>query len=155
MATPRGISETLESIALQDLDAGISLSVAWPGTMTASPKPAFVMPLRAAPRNVTIVDIAAHDDANIMRCEALPALAAVTPDQADWVWTLETGHRLYQRDSLTVLAKTIRQNAYFTSMRFMSVMPPGHSIRAICSTRPPMSFARPSDISRFSERSLR
>ena len=107
-----GISETLESIALQDLDAGISLSVAVARHHDSITEAGIRDALAGCTENVTIVDIAAHDDANIMRCEALPALAAVTPDQADWVWTLETGHRLYQRDSLQILAKTIRQNAY-------------------------------------------
>ena len=65
-----------------------------------------------APPNVTIVDIAAHDDTNVMRCEALPALAAVSPIRPTGSGRWKTGHRLYQRDSLTVLAKTIRQNAY-------------------------------------------
>ena len=107
-----GISETLESIALQDLDAGISLSVAVARHHKSITEAAIRDALAGCTENVTIVDIASHDDVNIMRCEALPALAAVTPDQADWVWTLETGHRLYQRDSLQILAKTIRQNAY-------------------------------------------
>ena len=106
------ISETLESIALQDLDAGISLSVAVARHHNSITEASIRDALAGCTENVTIVDIASHDDVNVMRCEALPALAAVTPDQADWVWTLEAGHRLYQRDSLTMLARIIRQNAY-------------------------------------------
>lgn len=107
-----GISETLESIALQDLDAGISLSVAVARHHNSITEAGIREALAGCTENVTIVDIASHDDVNVMRCAALPALAAAMPDDADWVWTLEAGHRLYQRDSLNVLANTIHQDAY-------------------------------------------
>ena len=107
-----GISETLESIALQDLGAGVSLSVFVARHHNSITEAGIRETLGECPAEVTIVDIEAHDDTNVMRCEALPVLAAAIPDKADWVWTLEAGHRLYQRDSLTVLANTIRQNAY-------------------------------------------
>ena len=111
-----GISETLESIARQDLDAGICLSIAVARHHDSITEAGIRETLAGPAEKVTIIDIEAHDDANIMRCEALPAIAAAIPDEADWVWTLETGHRLYQRDSLTVLAKTIQKKHMPASM---------------------------------------
>ena len=107
-----GISETLESVARQDLDAGISLSVIVARHHESITEAGIREALAGSAGNVTIVDIPPHDDVNVMRCAALPAIAAAMPDDADWAWTLETGHRLYQHDSLQLLAKTIRQNAY-------------------------------------------
>ena len=51
-------------------------------------------------RRINFVDIAAHHDTNVMRCEALPVLAEAIPNDANWVWTLEEGDRLYQENSL-------------------------------------------------------
>ena len=107
-----GLSETLDSISRQDLDAGISLSVIVARHHDSITEASIREALAGSAGNVTIVDIPPHDDVNVMRCAALPAIAAAMPDDADWAWTLETGHRLYQYDSLQILAKTIRQNAY-------------------------------------------
>lgn len=104
-----GISETLESIARQDLDAGICLSIIVARHHDSITEAGIREALAGAAEKVTIIDIPPHDDVNVMRCAALPALAAAIPDDADWVWTLETGHRLYQRDSLQLLAKTIQK----------------------------------------------
>ena len=107
------VRETVESVALQHLEENTRLTI----TIARDPECISELEIREliaeCTAEVSFVDIAAHHDTNVMRCEALPVLAEAIPNDANWVWTLEEGDRLCQENSLQLLAAKLRHSAYF------------------------------------------
>ena len=106
------IRGTLDSIARQEMGDDINLSVIL-ARHSAGITEAEVRELFAdCKADLTVVQFEQNPDLNVMRCLALPVLASAVPDDADWVWTLEAGQNLSQRDSLKLLATSIRSQTH-------------------------------------------
>ena len=110
---PLALSETVESITLQNLGENISLTVVIARNPDCISEVAIRESFAGCTENLSFIDIRAHHDSNVMRCEALPALAEALPNDADWIWTFEAGDRLWQTDSLQLLVEKLHNTEAF------------------------------------------
>ena len=112
---PSALSDTVESIALQNLGENISLKIVVARNSDSISEAAIREAFAGCTENLSFIDISAYHDSNVMRCEALSALAEAFPNEANWVWTLEAGDRLWQADSIQLLATELQNRKYFDS----------------------------------------
>ena len=106
------IRETLESIGAQDVDAQTNMSVVVAHHDETVTEESVRAALGDTLTDVRLLAIEPHENVDVMRCGAMPALADAMPENLDWVWVLEDGHRLYARSSLQQLANTIREDTH-------------------------------------------